>query len=86
MDEVRDYLGVLITVFLLVIFGRILLSFIPRPPVVGWTRAVYNFFFQSTEWYLGFFRRFIPPIGMFDLSPILGIIVLFVLQGIIANL
>ncbi|MGI9539581.1 MAG: YggT family protein [Miltoncostaeaceae bacterium] len=86
MDEVRDYLVVLITVFLLVIFGRILLSFVPRPPVAGWMRAVYNFFFQSTEWYLGFFRRFIPPLGMFDLSPILGIIVLFVLQGVLSSL
>lgn len=31
---------------------------------------------KITEPYLGFFRRFIPPLGMIDISPIVAIFVL----------
>lgn len=35
------------------------------------------------EPYLGFFRRFIPPIGMVDISPVVAILLLnFIKQGI----
>ena len=35
--------------------------------------------------YLRLFRRFIPPLGMFDLSPIVAIIVLYFLRYIITQ-
>lgn len=37
---------------------------------------------KITEPYLGFFRKFIPPLGMIDISPIVGI---FVLNYLIRN-
>lgn len=82
MDEVRLYVSALFTVFILVIFLRIVLSFVPRPPVSGPLRAVWNFAHESTEWYLAIFRRFIPPIGMFDLSPIAALLVLYILRNL----
>ena len=82
MDQVQNYVSALFTVYLLVIFLRIVLSFAPRPPTSGPLRAVWNFAHQSTEWYLGIFRRFIPPLGMFDLSPIVGILVLYILRNL----
>ena len=45
--------------------------------------AVGRFLETVCEPYLGFFRKFIPPIGMIDLSPIVGLIVLgFIESGI----
>jgi uncharacterized protein YggT (Ycf19 family) len=44
---------------------------------------VLNFFRDVSEPYLRLFRRFIPPIGMFDLSPMIAIIVLYFLRSII---
>ncbi|MEQ8839762.1 MAG: YggT family protein [Miltoncostaeaceae bacterium] len=85
MDQVELYVSALFTVFLIVIFMRIILSFVPRPPVDGPLRAVWNFVHQSTDWYLNIFRRFIPPIGMFDLSPILAILVLYILRGLVLS-
>jgi uncharacterized protein YggT (Ycf19 family) len=38
------------------------------------------------EPYLNIFRRMIPPIGMFDLSPIIALIVLNVLAQIVITL
>lgn len=82
MDLVVDYVNALFLVFMFVIFVRILLSWVPMPPVRPATRAIWDFFHQSTDWYLNVFRRIIPPIGMFDLSPIVALIVLFILRGL----
>ena len=38
------------------------------------------------EPYLRFFRRFIPPLGPLDLSPMVAIIVLYVVGGIVVSL
>ncbi len=40
---------------------------------------------ECTDPYLNFFRRFIPPIGPIDISPILAILVLFLLEGIVVG-
>ena len=40
---------------------------------------------KITEPYLGFFRKFIPPLGMIDISPIVGIFALrFISDGVTA--
>ncbi|HMM48257.1 MAG TPA: YggT family protein [Miltoncostaeaceae bacterium] len=86
MDHVVTYISALFTVYIIVIFLRIVLSFAPRPPIDGPLRAVWNFAHQSTDWYLNIFRRLIPPVGMFDLSPILALLVLYILRGLILTL
>lgn len=86
MDAVETYVSALFTVFILCIFVRILLSFAPRPPVSGVARALWDFFHQSTDWFLNIFRRIIPPLGMFDLSPIVAILVLYIVRGLVLNL
>lgn len=67
-------------IFYILIIARIFLSWIPR---LNWYKQPWKFIFQSTELYLGIFRRFIPPIGMIDISPIIAILVLQLLQNII---
>lgn len=86
MEQVELYVSALFTVYVIVIFLRIVMSFAPRPPVSGPFRAVWNFAHQSTDWYLNIFRRFIPPIGMFDLSPIAALLVLYVLRNLVLGL
>jgi YggT family protein len=53
-------------------------------------RAVLDFVKETTDPYLNLFRRFLPPVGgarfALDLSPIIGIIVLFVLQAVVVSL
>lgn len=46
--------------------------------------AVGRFLETICEPYLGIFRKIIPPIGMIDLSPIVGILVLgFIESGLL---
>lgn len=41
---------------------------------------------RLTEPYFAFFRKFIPPVGMVDFSPLIGLIVLYFFQNFIPNL
>lgn len=86
MDKVQTYVAALFTVYILVILVRILLSFVPMAPGSRAARAVWDFVHQSTEWYLNIFRRMIPPLGMFDLSPMVAIIVLYILRSFVLSL
>jgi YggT family protein len=86
VDQLNTYINALFTVFIIVIFIRILLSFLPVAPGSRWARAFWDFAHQSTEWFLGFFRRLIPPLGMFDLSPIVALLVLYILRTLILTL
>jgi YggT family protein len=71
-----------ITVYYFVLFARIILSWTtmfgwsPPPGLSPAIRVVYDL----TEPVMGFFRRFIPPIGMFDLSVLVLFIVLRMVQ------
>jgi uncharacterized protein YggT (Ycf19 family) len=88
--EVADYVGALVTVYIVLILLNVLISYVPRMPYRPWLRAVLDFITESTNPYLGFWRRFLPQIGgsgfALDLSPIVGIIVLFVLQAVVVSL
>jgi YggT family protein len=87
--DVANYVDALFTVYILIIFVYILVnllfSFGVRTPYSRWSDAVLNFLRDVTEPYLRLFRRFIPPIGMFDLSPMVAIIVLYFVRTIIVN-
>ncbi len=85
-DEIADYVSALFTVFLILIFIRVLLSWVPRMPYNLYLRAAVGFVEETTNPYLNIFRRVIPPIGgRLDLSPILAIIVLFIVQGLVVG-
>jgi YggT family protein len=79
----------LFLVYILLIFVYILLNMMfslgLRPPYSRWTDAVMNFLRDVCEPYLRIFRRFIPPIGMFDLTPMIAIILLYVVETIVVN-
>lgn len=88
--DVADYVSAIFLVYVILIFIRIVASFIPRMPYWPWLRAVLDFASEVTDPYLNFFRRFLPPIGgggfALDLSPMIGLIVLFVAQAIVVGL
>lgn len=88
--DIADYVSALIIVYIGLIFCNILISYVPRMPYRPWLRSVLDFITDTTNPYLNLFRRLLPPIGgggfAFDLSPMLGIIVLFLLQRIVPGL
>ena len=85
-----DYLAALILVYTILIFVYILVQlffgFGGRVPYNRALHAVLEFLRQVCEPYLSIFRRFIPPIGPLDISPIVAILVLSIVGSIVVNL
>lgn len=74
-------IDVIFQVYLFMLFARILCSWIPE---LQRTRFV-QFIAFYTDPYLNFFRRFIPPLGMFDFSPIIAFLCLGFIEQIIKS-
>ena len=89
-EEIATYVNALFTIYIVLIFCNVLISYVPRMPYNPTLRSVLDFITDTTNPYLNFFRRFLPPIGgggfALDLSPIIGIILLFVAQTIVVGL
>lgn len=87
--DVADYVNALFLVYFILIFANIILSFVPRMPFSLWSQAIINFIHETTDPYINIFRRILRPIGngpiSLDLSPMVAIIVLFLLDGIIVR-
>lgn len=66
--------------YTLVIFVRIILSW----GALGYGNRKLRFLIRITEPLLGPLRRFVPTVGMFDISPIVAFLVLWVLQAAVA--
>ncbi|MDP3051149.1 MAG: YggT family protein, partial [Eubacteriales bacterium] len=71
-----DVVNIAFQVYIYIIFGRIILSWIRHDP----HHPVIRFVYDLTEPFLSIFRRIIPPFGMIDLSPIVALIALHVLR------
>jgi YggT family protein len=88
--NVADYVSALFIVYTVLIIVNILISYVPRMPYNRALRAFLDFVTETTNPYLNIFRRFLRPVGgggfAFDLSPMVGLIVLFVAQAIIVGL
>jgi len=69
----------LFLVFTIMLFVRILGSWIPELQ----SSRFMQFISFYTDPYLGLFRRIIPPLGMFDLSPIVAFFALGILEHLI---
>jgi YggT family protein len=74
---------VYIILILLYIVFNLLFSFGVRLPYSRWSDALLNFLRDVCEPYLRIFRRFIPPIGMIDITPMIAIILLGVLRSVV---
>jgi len=87
--DVASYVSALFTVYIVLIFIRILSSWIPRMPQNSALLAVVNFSHQTTDPYLNIFRRVLPPVGgsglRLDLSPMIGLFLLLIAQTIVVG-
>ena len=88
-NTIANYVAALFTVYIVLIFAYILLnllfSFGMRLPYSRWSDVVLNFLRDVSEPYLRLFRKFIPPLGAFDFSPMIAIIVLYIVQSLVVN-
>lgn len=71
----------LLGLYQLLIFVRIVFSWV----AVSYSNRTMRFLIHATEPLLGPLRRNIPPVGMFDISPFVGFIIIWILQMAVAG-
>jgi len=76
------FIEILFQTYTFMIFGRIIASWFP--PLYEY--KFMQFIIYYTDPYLNVFRRFIPPLGMIDFSPIVAFISLGIIQNILIQL
>jgi YggT family protein len=67
----------LLRLYTLLIFMRVVFSWV----MVSHSNRVMRFLFITTEPLLGPLRRAIPPVGMFDISAFVALVIVWVLQA-----
>jgi YggT family protein len=89
-SDVANYVDTIVIVYFVLIFIRILMSWLPTLPYSRWLDVVLTFVREVTDPYLNFFRRFMPMLriggGGLDLSPMVAMVVLFLVGGLISKL
>jgi YggT family protein len=89
-DDIADYVNTLALVYLVLIFIRIIMSWIPRIPYNRFLAGFLKFVTDVTDPYLNLFRRVLPPVrmgpGALDLSPIVATFVLILVSSLVTGL
>jgi YggT family protein len=84
-SSLSHFVEVFALVYGLLLFAYILTSWV-RLPYSPWLNRVQRFLYDVCDPYLRIFRRFLPPLGPLDLSPMVAIIVLFVVSNVLSSL
>ncbi len=82
MEILLNFFDLLFTVLSFAIIARALISWLPIDPY----HPIVQFLYQITEPILVPLRRVVPPLGMMDITPIVAIILLNVLQAIVHSI
>lgn len=77
LSRINYFIGTLIYFYSILIVLRIFMTWLPN---VNWEAQPIKFVRIITDAYLDIFRRFIPPFGGLDFSPIVALLFLNVLQ------
>src|SRR5919205_733249 len=83
ITQVELFIDVFISVYALVVFLYVLTSWVRLPYSLN---PVQRFLYEVCEPYLRLWRRVLPSFGPLDLSPMVAIIALVILERILINL
>lgn len=68
-------------IYIIVLVGRALLSWFPIDPR-SFMGVVNHWLWRLTEPYVSLFRRVIPPLGMFDISYMVAVLVVWLIADL----
>jgi YggT family protein len=85
VSAISNFVHVFILVYVLLIFVHIITSWF-QLPYKPWLYRIKQFLADVCEPYLRLYRRFLPPLGPLDLSPMVAVLVLVILDQAIVSL
>jgi YggT family protein len=83
VDQVQLFVTIFIDVYVLLVFVYVLTSWVRLPYAL---KPVQQFLFDVCEPYLRLFRRVLPPLGPLDLSPIVAVFALLLIERVVRAL
>jgi YggT family protein len=85
VSAIQSFVHVFILVYVLLIFIYIITSWF-QLPYRPWLHRIRQFLADVCEPYLRLYRRFLPPLGPLDLSPMVAVLVLVILDQVLVSL
>jgi YggT family protein len=85
IDNVVGFVQVFITVYSLLILAYIITSWV-RLPYSTWLNRIQRFLYDVCDPYLRLWRRVLPTFGPLDLSPVVGVLFLYIVLGVLNNI
>jgi YggT family protein len=85
ISSIQNFVNVFISVYVLIIFAYIILSWV-RLPYSPWLNRVQRFLYDVCEPYLRIFRRLLPSFGGLDLSPMVAVLALFLIDRVVNSI
>jgi uncharacterized protein YggT (Ycf19 family) len=82
ISAIEKFVHVFIAVYILLIFAYIISSWL-KLPYSPWLNRIQRFLFDVCEPYLRLFRRVLPPLGPLDISPIIAVFSLYLIDRVI---
>src|SRR5881409_1524688 len=84
VDNVAGFVRVFVTVYSLLILAYVITSWI-RLPYSPWLNRIQRFLYDVCDPYLRLFRRILPPLGPLDLSPMVAVLALVLLEQLVVE-
>ena len=81
--SILQVIGTTLSLYYALLIIRILLTWFPG---IDWSNGILSALTSITDPYLNIFRGIIPPIGGFDISSLLALILFNVIQGFIPEI
>ena len=85
IDKAETFVAVFVTVYTIVLLAYVVLSWL-RLPYSPWLNRIQRFLYDVAEPYLRLFRRVLPSMGPLDLSPMVGIIALWLIEQVLIRI
>ena len=85
VGNVQSFLQVFIYVYSLLILAYIITSWV-RLPYSPWLNRIQRFLYDVCDPYLRLWRRVLPTFGPLDLSPVIGVLFLYIVAGVLNNI
>jgi uncharacterized protein YggT (Ycf19 family) len=82
VTKAETFVNVFVTVYTLIILAYIITSWL-RLPYSPWLNRIQRFLYDVAEPYIRLFRRVLPPMGPLDLSPMVAVIALWLLDRLL---
>jgi YggT family protein len=85
ITRIQNFIFIFVWIYVIVIFAYVLVGWV-RLPYSPALNRIQRFLYDVCEPYLRLFRRFIPPVGPLDLSPLVAVIVLWLFEAVVVRI